>query len=77
MSESDFLWTPIGMHHVIADSSGRVVAKVLLTHEQHRPNCPPVPAKAWVFGKFIGEYVNSDMAKREAERWVRLGPPAV
>lgn len=70
-----FQWIPVGVHDVVADDTGLVIAKVLMGPGKKAPNQEPVPAKAWVFDNYIGEYVTPHMAKDAAEKWLRLGPP--
>ena len=77
LAEKGHFWVPVGCHDVVADESGMVVAKVLMGPGKNQPSQSPVPAKAWVYDKYIGEYVTPHTAKAAAERWLRLGPPAV
>lgn len=68
-------WVRLGMHEVVTDKAGQVIAKILIGKLINQPNQHDQPIKAWVYGKHIGEYITPQKAKESAETWLRLGPP--
>jgi hypothetical protein len=70
-----YQWVAVGVYDVVADESGRVIAKVLMGPGKKQPNQTPVPSKVWVYEQYLGEFVTCHTAKEQAERWLKLGPP--
>lgn len=69
-------WQRVGVYEVVTIACGRVIAKVLSGPITDKSSYTPVPAKAWIGKRFIGEFVTPKAAKNEAERWLRMGHSA-
>jgi hypothetical protein len=76
VNQLEFKWWRVGIYDVVTESDGRVIAKVMMGPGDLQPNQLPVPAKAWVYEKYIGEYLSGKKAREAAERWLKMGPPA-
>jgi len=69
-------WISVGIHDVVADGDGMVIAKVAVAGKRGHEIIIGGPVKLWVYEKYIGEFVSVEKAKTHAESWLKFGRPS-
>jgi hypothetical protein len=60
-------WLELGIHRVVADESGRILAMVVVDP----PNARRCPITAYADGKSIGAFIDEASAKRAVEQFLK------